>query len=79
MFETLTDVRDVRRCSPLDLALSNRYNKVGCVDVAYYLIMNHSCGGDKDKGKLLFGACRWGKLDVVKDIIANCNINPNGE
>ena len=51
----------------------------GCVDVALYLL-NHGCdGNDKDKAKLLCGACEHGKLDVVKELVEQHHIIPSGE
>ena len=72
-----TDVRNDEGQSPLDLALEHPYND-NCIDVALYLI-NHGCGDDKDKDKLLCGACRWGRLDVVKELVEKHDRDPNGE
>ena len=63
--------------SPLDLALQSLYND-DCVDVALYMI-NRGCGDDEDKDKLLCRACRWGKLDVVKELVEKHDRDPNGE
>ena len=72
-----TDVRDDEEQSPLDLALEDLYND-DCVDVALYLI-NHGCGDDKDKDKLLCRACWRGSLDVVKELVKKHDRDPNGE
>ncbi len=40
----------------------------------------HGCahGGDEDKAKLLYmcGACRWGKLGVVKEVVEQHEVRP---
>ena len=67
--------------SPLDKALGNLSSwreGSGCVDVARYLL-NHGCGNDEDKAKLLCGACEHGKLDVVKELVEQHHINPSGK
>ena len=46
--------------------------------VALYLI-DSGCGGDKERGKLLCGACYWGKLDMVKELVKQHKANPNSE
>ena len=79
VFETLTDVRDKNGYSPLDLALHYQNDNEGNYDTAAFMIMNHGCGSDNDKALLLCGACRWGKLDMVKELIEKHNLNPNGE
>ena len=49
------------------------------VDVALYL-MNHGCSGNnKDRAKLLCGACEHGKLDVVKELVEQHHIVPSGK
>ena len=73
--------QDVKRHSPLNIAimsknvLADRY----CVDVALYL-MNRGCTcSDDDKVKLLCKACSGGYLDVVKKLVEQHNVDPNGE
>ena len=72
-----TDVINDEGQSPLDLALEIPCD-VGCIDVALYLI-NHGCGDDEDKDKLLCEACWWGKLDVVKELVEEHDRDPKGE
>ena len=72
-----TDVRNDEGQSPLDLALEEMDDDC-CIDVALYLI-NHGCGDDEDKDKLLCTACRCGKLDVVKELVEEHDRDPNGE
>ena len=54
------------------------YYHEGCVDTAYYLI-SRGCGGDKERGKLLCGACRHGNLDIVKELVEQQKVDPNCE
>ena len=79
MSVTLThaDVKDGHGRAPLDIALENLYDD-GCIDLALYLI-NHGCGDDEDKNKLLCGSCRWGRLDVVKELVEEHNCDPTSE
>ncbi len=62
--------------SPLDKALM--YFDEVCVDVALYL-MSRGCGGDEDKAKLLCGACLYGKLGVVKELVEQYKVDPKSE
>ena len=80
MSVTLThaDVKDGHGRSPLDLVLENVNMFDGCNDVALYLI-NHGCGDDEDKNKLLCGSCQLGRLDVVKELVEEHNCDPKGE
>ena len=70
------DVRDNSSQSPLDRALEHCYGTKGCVDVTLCLT-NRGCGGDKEKGDVLFGACWWGKLDVVKELVEQHKVDPS--
>ena len=79
VFETLADVRDKNGDSPLDLALINQYNNEGNYDIAALLVMIFGRGSVEDKARLLCGACYWGKLVMVKELIKKHNLNPNGE
>ena len=71
-------VKDSDGCSPLEVALNWLYNFEGCIDAAICLI-NHGCGGDKEKAQLLYGACLWNRLDIVKELIELHSVNPNCE
>ncbi len=66
--------------SPLKVVLDslNIFSYRGCVDVAFYLI-KCGCGDKEDKVKLLYKACSVGKLDVVRELVEQHGIDPNGE
>ena len=70
-------VRDDNGRSPLDLALDEGSKDNG--DVGLYLIEHHDCGDEQDKAKLLCKACIWGNLDVLKELVEQHNVDPNGE
>ena len=81
-FTITTGVRNGKGQTPLDKALDiNTLGETGSKDfpeVALYLI---DCGcpeGSKDKLKILRGACRWGKLDMLKKLIEQLKVDPNG-
>ena len=61
--------------SPLDRALDG-YSE-HC-DVALYLV-NNGYGNEQDKAKLLCRGCSSGKLDVVRELIEQHKVDPNGE
>ena len=44
-------------------------------NTALYLI-NRGCG---DKAKLLCEACKWGNLDMVKQLVEQHNVDPDGK
>ena len=48
------------------------------LNIALYLV-THGYGGDEDKVKVLQKACYWGKLDVVKELVEQHKVDPNGE
>ena len=50
----------------------------GSVDVALYLI-NRGCGDDKDKANLLCRACLDDRLDIVKELVEEHKLDPNGK
>ena len=60
--------------SPLDKALACDYKD--CVDISLFLL-SPGYGGDKEKIKLLNGACKWGKLELVKDLIEQQKVDPS--
>ena len=81
-FTITTGVKNGEAKTPLDKALDvNTLDETGSEDfpeVALYLI---DCGcpeGSEDKLKILRGACRWGKLDLLKELIEQLKIDPNG-
>ena len=72
-------MRDDEGKSPLDLALHWEKDDYDVsVDTALYLV-NHGCGDDIDKVKLLFAACYQRELNVVKELITEHKVDPNGE
>lgn len=71
-----TVVKDIDEQSPLDIALEDLYDAV-YIDLAIYLI-NLGCGNEKDKEKLLCGACWHGKLDAVKELVEGHGCDPKG-
>ncbi len=64
--------------SPLDNVLEEPYDSEVESDVALYLL-NHGSGSDENKAKLLCRACYWGELDVVKELVEQHKVDPNGE
>ena len=68
----LTDVKDDNGNSPLDVAV--RENEL---DTALYLI-NHYYNNDEDKGKVFIKACLSGELKVVKGLVEQCSVDPQG-
>ena len=48
-------------------------------DVGLYLMKHHDCVDEQDKAKLLCKACQRGNLDVVKELVEQHNVDPNGE
>ena len=72
---SITGVQDDGK-SPLDKALDEGYPK-HC-DVALYLI-NNGYGNEEDKAKLLCKGCSTGKLDVIKELVEQHKVDPNGE
>ena len=71
-------VRTKNGKSPLDLALKMLFEKESFPDIANYLIKS-GCHGDEIEEKLLCGACRWGKLEIVKELVKKLKVDPNGE
>ena len=64
--------------SPLDITLSKVYKKKDFFEVANYLV-KHGCHSDDLEVKLLCGACRWGNLEMVKELAGQLKVKPNGE
>ena len=48
-------------------------------DIGLYLVKHHGCGDEQDKVKLLCKACKWGNLNVVRELVEQHNVDPNGE
>ena len=70
-------VRDDTGQSPLEVALDVRNLDDGRLGL--YLMKHHGCGDEQDKAKVLFKACQGGNLDVVKELVEQHNVDPNGE
>ena len=76
---TFAGVSDDKGRSPLDRAMENVFSSKGCLGVAQYL-MSHGFDSDKETlAKLLCGACRWGKLAIVKDLVEQHKLDPKSE
>ena len=71
-------MRDKSGKSPLDITMDNIYTKKDFFDIADYLV-KHGCHSDNLEVNLLCGACRWGDLETVKELVGQLKINPNGE
>ena len=72
-----TGVRDGQGHSLVDMTLTNMYDPV-YLNIALYLT-NHGVDDEQDKARLLCEACKWGNLDVVKELVEQHNVDPNGE
>ena len=72
-------VQDDERQSLLDITLENIFTDADdFLNTALYLV-THGYGGDEDKVKVLHKACYCGKLDVVKELVEQHKVDPNGE
>ena len=71
-------MRDKSGKSPLDITLDNIYTKKDFFDIANYLV-KHGCHSYYLEIKLLCGACRWGNLEMVKELVGQLKINPKCE
>ena len=72
-------MRDDEGKSPLDRAMEDVYYTEGCAEVAHYLL-THGCDSDEEMLKeLLCGACRGGKLSLVKELVEKYKLDPNSE
>ena len=75
------DIRDDKGKSPLERAMDSDsfYQTDGCIDVCHFLI-NHGCSSTKETlTKLLYGACKWGKLDIVNDLVEQHKLDSDSE
>ena len=75
------DVRDDEGCSPLDILLEgidDLFKQHYGFLIAYYLL-SWGYGDDEDRVKWLYKACRWGRLEVVEELVERHNVDPNGE
>ena len=76
-----TGVRNDQGRSLVDTALTNMYEYYDPdrgLNIALVLI-NHGVDDEQDKAKLLCEACKGGNLDVVKELVEQLNVDPNGE
>ena len=58
----------------MDIALAHYRS----VDFALYLI-NRGAGDDKDKAKLLCRACGLDRQDIVRELVEEHKLDPNGK
>ena len=72
-------MRDDNGKSPLDRAMERVYYTEGCPEVAHYLMSHGFVGDIETLAKLLCGACRWGKLAIVKDLVEQHKLDPKSE
>ena len=70
-------MKDTMGLTSLVRALDNQYDSESYVGVAHYLV-KHGYSSSKERDMLLLGACRWGKLDLVKEIIEQHKVDPKG-
>ena len=77
-----TGVRDDRGRSLVDTTLANIYryydDPYRGLNAALFLI-NHGVDDEQDKANVLCEACKWGNLDLVKKLVEQHNVDPNGE
>ena len=74
-------VQDDEGESLLDVTLENiddYYIADDSLNIALYLV-TRGYDGDEDKVKVLCKACEWSKLDVVKELVEQHKVDPNGE
>lgn len=63
--------------SPLNQSFERMYDYSNCIESTLY-VLSQGYGGIESKVKLLCGACFWGKLEVVKELVENHKLNPDG-
>ena len=76
-----TGVRDGQGRSLVYTVLTSvsQYDDPVCrLNIALFLI-NQGVDDEQDKARLLYEACDWGKLFVVKELVEQHNVDPNGE
>ena len=77
MYDVLTTgAIDDDGLSPLSRAMEN-YNPH--FNICLYLVNNYDCGNDQERSNLLCKACGDGELNVVKELLENHKVDPNGE
>ena len=72
---------DGQGCSLVDTTLTNLYeydDPDRGLNTALFLI-NHGVDNQQDKANVLCDACERGNLDVVKELVEQHNVDPNGE
>ena len=74
----VADIRDSNGRSSLDLALNSFGPRDDLLDLPLYLI-NSGYGDMEKKAELLFRGCYYGKLDVVKEMVEQHNVDPKGD
>ena len=76
-----TGVRDSQGYSLVDTTLAHMYDHIDPdrrLNIALYLI-NHGVDDQQDKAELLCTSCDSGNLDMVKELVEQYNVDPNGE
>ena len=75
-----TGVRDGQGRSLVDTTLTNmdEYDPDGGLGIALYLI-NHGVDDEQDKARVLCEACKSRNLNVMKELVEQHNVDPNGE
>ena len=85
-----TDMKDAYRNSPMYRAINGYYDldehikpnadelRDGRMELALHLF-SHGHNNESDKAELLCGACGFGKLPVVTNLIEQHQLDPNGE
>ena len=71
-------VRDGQGRSLVDTTLDEFDDRDLRLDIALFLT-NHGVDDEQDKARLLCEACKRGNLDVVKELVEQHNVDPNGE
>ena len=65
----------------MDMTLTNKYDYDDPdrgLNIVLYLI-KHGVDDEQDKANVLCEACYLGNLDVVKELVEQHNVDPNGE
>ena len=68
----LTGVKDGDEDSPLDEVVEMGYS-----DRMFHLV-NHGCGNSKFKDAAIIKACKYGRLEIVKELVEQHKVNPKG-
>ena len=58
---------------------TGQYHSENCVEIAAYLVKAGASISDEEVTTLLLEACRYGKLNAIKLVVENHQIDVNGE